>query len=116
MNGDHLREVPVIEPELYTQTNPALRFLARDSKDHIIGLVYWLGETKPSREPSFYDAMQKYNPLMQLLLPDESPGVFVNRSAVHCAQDLGVVKRLIFKDWSSLIVRYVGPCSDLYFK
>jgi hypothetical protein len=111
-----MREVPVIEPELYTQTNPTLRFLARDSRDHVIALVYWLGVTSPSREPSFYDAMQKFGPLMQLILPDERPGVFVNRSAVHYAQDLGLVKRLVFKDCSSLDVRYVGPCRDLYFK
>jgi hypothetical protein len=38
-----MREVPVIEPELYTRTNPTLRFLARDSRDHVIALVYWLG-------------------------------------------------------------------------
>ena len=111
-----MREVPVIEPELYTQTNPTLRFLARDSKDHVIALVYWLGVTKPSREPSFYDAMQRFNPLMQLILPDERPGVFVNRRAVHCAQDLGLIKRLVFADWSTLDVRYAGPHSDLYFK
>jgi hypothetical protein len=111
-----MREVPVIEPELYTQTNPTLRFLARDSRDHVIALVYWLGTTSPSREPSFYDAMQKFSPLMQLILPDERPGVFVNRSAVLRAQDLGLVKRLVFKDWSSLDVRYTGPCRDLYFK
>jgi hypothetical protein len=110
-----MREVPVIEPELYTQTNPTLRFLARDSKDHVIALVYWLGVTSPSREPSFYDAMHKFGPLMQLILPDERPGVFVNRSAVLRAQDLGFVKRLVFKDWSSLDVRYAGPSSDLYF-
>ena len=111
-----MREVPVIESELYSQAGPTLRFLARDSKDHVIALVYWLGVTEPSREPSFYDAMQGFNPLMQLILPDECPGVFVNRSAVHSAQNLGLVKRLVFKDWSSLDVRYAGPCSDLYFK
>jgi hypothetical protein len=111
-----MRNLPVIEPELYTQASPTLRFLARDSKDHVIALVYWLGVTIPSREPSFYDAMQKFSPLMQLILPDECPGVFVNRGAVHRAHDMGVVKRLVFKDWSSLDVRYAGPCSDLYFK
>jgi hypothetical protein len=36
-----MREVPVIEPELYTQTNPTLRFLARDSKDH--SLLWFIG-------------------------------------------------------------------------
>ncbi len=34
-----MREVPVIERELYTQTNPTLRFLARDSKDPVIALM-----------------------------------------------------------------------------
>jgi hypothetical protein len=49
-----------------------------------------------------------------MVLPDERPGVFVKRDAVHTVQDCGVVKRLVFKDQSSLDVRYAGPCSDLY--
>jgi hypothetical protein len=90
--------------------------MALSDDRHVIALVYWLGVTSPSREPSFYDAMQNFSPLMQLILPDERPGVFVNRSAVHYAQDFGLAKRLVFKDWSSLDVRYVGPCRDLYIK
>jgi len=58
--------------------------------------------------------MQKFSPLMQLILPNERPGVFVNRGAVHIALDCGIVKRLVFKDRSCLDVRYAGPSSDLY--
>jgi hypothetical protein len=32
---------------------------------------------------------------MQLVLPDERPGVFVKRDAVDTVQDCGVVKRLV---------------------
>ena len=58
--------------------------------------------------------MQKFGPLMQMVLPDERPGVFVKRDAVLIVHDCGVVKRLVFKDHSSLDVRYTGPCGDLY--
>lgn len=108
-----MRDVPRIEPSPYLHTRQPLRFLARDSRNPRVALVYWLGTAEPSREPSFSDAMDKYAPLMQLVLPDERPGVFVNRNAVHAVQDCGVVKRLVFKDQSSLEVRYSGPCSDL---
>ncbi|CAB4052734.1 hypothetical protein LMG9964_06424 [Paraburkholderia phenoliruptrix] len=77
-------------------------------------LVYWLGIAEPSHEPNFFDATRKFGSLMQLVLPDERPGVFVKRDAVHTVQDCGVVKRPVFKDRSSLDVRYDGPCSDLY--
>ncbi|WOD17073.1 hypothetical protein [Paraburkholderia kirstenboschensis] len=60
------------------------------------------------------DVVRTFGPLMQMGLPDERPGVFVKRDAVHTVQDCGVVKRLVFKDQSSLDVRYAGPCSDLY--
>jgi hypothetical protein len=108
-----MRDVPCIEPS-YTHTQHVVRFLARDSSNHVAALVYWLGVAQPSREPSFFAAIQKFSPLMQLILPDERPGVFVNRGAVHIAHDCGIVKRLVFKDRSSLDVRYAGPCSDLY--
>jgi hypothetical protein len=87
--------------------------LARDDQNPSAALVYWLGQAEPSRELNFFDATRKFGSLMQLVLPDERPGVFVNRSAVHAVQDCGIVKRLVFKDKSSLKVRYSGPCSDL---
>jgi hypothetical protein len=34
---------------------------------------------EPSRESHLFDAAQKFGPLMQLVLPDERPGVFVSR-------------------------------------
>jgi hypothetical protein len=111
-----MRDVPHIETSSYVLGQETLRFLARGAQNPGAALVYWLGMTEPSREPSFFDAMQKFGPLMQLVLPDERPGVFVNRSAVHIVQDCGVVKRLVFKDGSSLDVRYDGPRSDLYDK
>ncbi|MFB9128561.1 hypothetical protein E2553_24900 [Paraburkholderia dipogonis] len=109
-----MRDVPQIEPSSYLVTEKTLRFLARDSQNPAGALVYWLGVTEPSRAPRFFEAMQKFGQLMQLVLPDERPGVFVKRSAVKLAQDYGDVKRLVFKDGSSLDVRYAGPCSDLH--
>jgi hypothetical protein len=109
-----MRDVPRIEPSSYLSPRQTLRYLARDPKIPGAALVYWLGVVEPSREPSFFDAMQKFRPLMQLVLPDERPESFVRRSAVHVVQDCGVVKRLVFKHQSSLDVRYDGPCSDLY--
>jgi hypothetical protein len=52
---------------------------------------------------------------MQLVLPDERPGVFVNRDAVDTVLDRGVFKRLVFKDGSWLDVRYAGASSDLCY-
>ena len=109
-----MREVPDIQPSLYTRAKSVPRFVARDAANPAAALVYWLGVQEPSREDSFFAAIQKFGPLMQLVLPDERPGVFVNRSAVHAVQNSGIVKRLVFKDQSSLDVRYGGPCSDLY--
>ncbi|MGF6303312.1 MULTISPECIES: hypothetical protein [Paraburkholderia] len=107
-------DVPHIEPSSYQGTRKTLRFLARDARNPGAALVYWLGVREPSLESSFFHAMQKYGPLMQLVLPDERPGVFVKRDAVQKVQDSGVVKRLVFKDESSLDVRYDGPCRDLF--
>ncbi|MFL9959171.1 hypothetical protein PQR65_37880 [Paraburkholderia nemoris] len=109
-----MRDVPRVEPSSYLLTRSMLRFLARDSRNPSAALVYWLGVAEPSREPCFFDAMQKFGLLLQLVLPDERPGVFVKRDAIHSVQDCGVVKRLVFKDGSSLDVRYAGPCSDLF--
>ncbi|WP_027802220.1 hypothetical protein [Paraburkholderia dilworthii] len=109
-----MHDVPHIEPSSCQVTRKTLRFLARDVRNPGAALVYWLGVTEPSAEPSFFNAMQTYGPLMQLVLPDERPGVFVERDAVQRVQDSGVVKRLVFKDGSSLDVRYDGPCRDLY--
>jgi hypothetical protein len=109
-----MRDVPHIEPWSYLDSQQTLRFLARDAQNPSAALVYWLGVMEPSREPSFFNAMQKFGPLMQLVLPDERPGVFVKGDAVRIVQDCGVVKRLVFRDGSSLDVRYAGPCSDLY--
>jgi hypothetical protein len=109
-----MHDVPPIEPSSYQQaTRKTLRFLARDARNPGAALAYWLGLTEPSAEPSFFNSMQTYGPLMQLVLPDERPGVFVERDAVQRVQDSGVVKRLVFKDGSSLDVRYDGPCRDL---
>ena len=55
--------------------------------------MYWLGVVEPSRESHFFDAAQKFGPLMQLVLPDERPGVFVNRSAVQSVQDSSGLRR-----------------------
>lgn len=93
-----MRDVPHIEPSSYFVTGKTPCFLARDSRNPGGALVYWLGVTEPSREPYFFDAMQQFGPLMQLVLPDERPGVFAKRSAVSSVQDCGVVKRLVFKD------------------
>ena len=95
------------EPEAFFDDKQRLRCAPRR------GHMYWLGVVEPSRESHFFDAAQKFGPLMQLVLPDERPGVFVNRSAV---QDYGVVKRLVFKDGSWLEVLYAGPSSDLCYQ
>lgn len=108
-----MREVPDVQRSLYTHTESVPRFIARDSSNPAAALVYWLGVSEPSREDSFFEAIQKFGPLMQLVLPDDRPGVFVNRRAVHIVHSGGIVKRLVFKDLSSLDVRYDGPCSDL---
>lgn len=71
---------------------------------------YWLWVTEPSAEPSFFNAMQPYGPLMQMVLPDERPGVFGERDAVQRVQDSGVVEPPVSKDGSSLDVRCDGPC------
>ncbi|WP_207633915.1 hypothetical protein [Paraburkholderia hospita] len=109
-----MRDVPHIEASSYIRTEQRLRFLARDARNPWAALVYWLGATEPSRESSFFDAMQKFGTLMQLVLPDERPGVFVKRDAVQSVMDFGTVKRLVFKDGSALDVRYAGPPGDLY--
>ncbi|CAN7732289.1 hypothetical protein LJR267_009240 [Paraburkholderia hospita] len=108
-----MRDVPCIEPSSYQAVPKTLRFLARDTQDPGAALVYWMEIAEPSCEANFFEATQKFGSLMQLVLPDERPGVFVNRSAVHTVQDCGVVKRIVFKDKSSLEVRYSGSCSDL---
>jgi len=106
-----MRDMSCIESSFVGQKT--LCMLARDDQNPSAALVYWLGQAEPSRELNFFDATRKFGSLMQLVLPDERPGVFVNRSAVHAVQDCGIVKRLVFKDKSSLKVRYSGPCSDL---
>jgi hypothetical protein len=109
-----MRDVPDIELSSCVNTEPRLRFLARDAQNPGSAIVYWLGRTEPSRELSFFDAMQKFGSLIQLVLPDERPGVFVKRDAVQRVTDFGTVKRLVFKDGSCLDVRYEGQCSDLF--
>lgn len=109
-----MRDIPRIESSSYILTGRTPRFLARDATNPCVALVYWLGVTEPSREPNFFEAVHKFGPLMQMVLPDERPGVFVKREAIHTVQDCGVVKRLVFKDQSSLDVRYDGPSSDLF--
>ncbi|TCG03897.1 hypothetical protein BZM27_44905 [Paraburkholderia steynii] len=108
-----MRDVPCIEPLSFLVGQKTLRMLVRDVQNPSAALVYWLGVAEPACEANFFEATRKFGSLMQLVLPDERPGVFVNRSAVHTVQDCGVVKRLVFKDKSSLDVRYSGPCSDL---
>ena len=108
-----MRDVPNIEPSSFLFGQRTLRLVARDANHPSAALVYWLGTTEPSHEANFFEATRKFGSLMQLVLPDERPGVFVNRNAVHTVQDYGVVKRLVFKDRSSLEVRYSGPRSDL---
>jgi hypothetical protein len=109
----YMRDVPCIEPSSFLEGQKTLRMLVRDAQTPGAALVYWLGIAEPTRELNFFDATRKFGPLMQLVLPDERPGVFVNRGAVHTVQDFGVVKRLVFKDKSSLEVRYNGPSCDL---
>ncbi|MBC8751896.1 MULTISPECIES: hypothetical protein [Paraburkholderia] len=109
-----MHDLPHIESSSCQVTRKTLRFLARDARNPGAALVYWLGVREPSLESSFFHAMQKYGPLMQLVLPDERPGVFVKRDAVQRVQDSGILKRLVFKDESSLDVRYGGPCRDLF--
>lgn len=50
---------------------------------------------------------------MQVVLPSERPGVFVNRVAIRSVTPDGFIKRLIFLDDSWLDVRYGGSCDDL---
>ena len=108
-----MRDVPCIEPSSFLVWQKTLRMITRDAQNPSAALVYWLGIEEPSFEANFFETTRKFGSLMQLVLPDERPGVFVNRSAVHTVLDFGVVKRLVFKDKSSLDVRYSGPCSDL---
>jgi hypothetical protein len=108
-----MRDVSYIEPSSFLVGQKTLRMLMRDTQNPSAALVYWLGIAEPSFEANFFETTRKFGSLMQLVLPDERPGVFVNRSAVLTVQDCGVVKRLVFKDKSSLDVRYSGPCSDL---
>lgn len=109
-----MRDVPCIEPASNPVGSKTLRYLERDAQNPGTALVYWLEKAEPTCEVNFFEATRKFGSLMQLVLPDERPGVFVNRSAVHAVQDCGVVKRLVFKDRSSLEVRYSGSCSDLH--
>ncbi|WP_168787786.1 hypothetical protein [Paraburkholderia aromaticivorans] len=95
------------------QTAPILRFVARDVDDPRAALLYWLGVAEPSRETSFFRTTQRFRLLMQVVLPDERPGVFVNRFAIRAALPAGSIKRLIFLDDSWLEVRYSGNCDDL---
>ncbi|WP_207000827.1 hypothetical protein [Trinickia mobilis] len=111
-----MRDVPSIESSFYLVGERTLRFLARDAGDPGAALAYWLEVEEPSCEPNFFDATQALGPLMQLVLPDDRPGVFVNRSAVDTVLDFGAVKRIVFKDGSWLDVRYSGPSSDLYYQ
>jgi hypothetical protein len=108
-----MRGIPRIDVSSHPQAAGAVRFLARHSADPSAVLIYWLGSQEPTREPSFFAAMQRFGPLMQLVLPDERPGVFVNRSAVGAVHGDGVVKQLVFKDGSSLDVRYDGSRANL---
>jgi hypothetical protein len=110
---NHMHQLPCIEPSSYPNGQKTLRMLARDAQNPSAALVYWLGIAEPSSEANFFEATRKHGSLMQLVLPDERPGVFVTRSAIHTVEDCGVVKRLVFKDQSSLDVRYRGSCSDL---
>jgi hypothetical protein len=109
-----MRGTPRIDISHHQQRIGAVRFLARHSGDPSTVLIYWMGSAEPTRESSFFDAMQRYGPLMQLVLPDERPGVFVNRHAVGAVHGDGVVKRLVFKDGSLLDVRYDGDRTDLF--
>jgi hypothetical protein len=71
-------------------TFPVVAF-ARDAQNPCAAVVSWLGATEPSRESSFFGAMQKFVALMQLVLPDQRPGVFVKRDAVQSVTDFGTV-------------------------
>ena len=101
------------KPTSHSVTTGALRFVARSWRDPGSALVYWLGEAEPTHESSFFDTICKFGSLMQLVLPDERPGVFVNRGAVQTVRDCGATKRLLFKDGSSLVVLYSGASDDL---
>ena len=68
-----MRDVPRIGSSSYLPAQQTLRFLARDAKNPGAALVYWLGMAEPSSKPSFFDSMQKFSPLMQLVLHDERP-------------------------------------------
>ncbi|WP_245753527.1 hypothetical protein [Paraburkholderia sartisoli] len=95
------------------RTAPVLRFVARDVDDPSAALLYWLDVAEPSWEASFYRTTQRFGTLMQVVLPDEQPGVFVNRFAIHTVVPAGCIKRLIFLDDSWLEIRYGGNCDDL---
>lgn len=95
------------------QTAAALRFVARDPDNPCAALLLWLGVAEPSRAASFFEATQRFSPLMQVVLPDEQPGVFVNPFAIRTVLPAGSIKRLIFLDDSWLEIRYSGNCDDL---
>lgn len=95
------------------RTAPVLRFVARDADDPRAALLHWLGVAEPSRETSFFRVTQRFSALMQVVLPDERPGVFVNRLAIRTVLPAGCIKRLIFLDDSWLEIRYSGNCGDL---
>ncbi|WOD14072.1 hypothetical protein [Paraburkholderia kirstenboschensis] len=73
-----MRDVPCIEPSSFLGQK-TLRMLARDAQNPSAAPVYWLGQVEPAREPNFFDATRNFGPLMRLVLPDERPGVSVNR-------------------------------------
>jgi hypothetical protein len=63
------------KPASNSFTTGALRFVARSRRNPGSALIYWLGETEPTHESSFFDAIHTFGPLMQPVLPDERPGV-----------------------------------------
>jgi hypothetical protein len=94
-------------------TNRGLRYVARDPEDTRTALLYWVGTALPARAANFAEVTQRLSPLMQVVFPDERPGVFVNPLAVRQVIRNGSLERLIFVDGSWLDVWSGGSCTDL---
>jgi hypothetical protein len=94
-------------------SNRGLRYVARDPQDTRTALLYWLGAALPARAANFSEVTQRLSPLMQVVFPDERPGVFVNQLAVREVLRNGSLERLIFLDGSWLDVWSGGSCTDL---
>jgi hypothetical protein len=93
-------------------TNRGLRYVARDPEDTRTALLYWLGTALPARAANFSEVTQRLSPLMQVVFPDERPGVFV--TTCGASSDTQREPRTpYFRGGSWLDVWSGGGCTDL---